>query len=234
MLLGASAPLPPAPFEPAAFALGKPAAIASDGKPTIIVVFASWCTGCIQELPTVLSDYRRFKDRVNFIGVDYLDNAEAGSAMVTKYHIPFRVVTSHENADAPPPAQPGAMPHAIVLHVGALPLSKLSAILPSLATQMPASQVATLTGVANACETLSDASCRAYALAHGVDLGLPSGVSPAASETPAPVAKTSPEDYLLLPHLFVIDAQGIVRADEDGYTVGDDQIARALGKLGIR
>jgi thiol-disulfide isomerase/thioredoxin len=229
MLVAAAPSLVRAPFEPGSFVVGKAAGIVGDGRPTVVILFASWCVGCIQELPTVIRDYSRFKDRVNFIGVDYLDSANAGSAFLAKYAIPFQVFSSHENADAPPPVEPNATPSALSLHVGGLPLSRLYAIIPSLANQLPASSLAKLTDVANACKTLSDASCRAYASAHGVDLGTTPSASPTTTHTADNVT-----DYLTLPHLFVIDAHGIVRADQDGYTERDDPIARALGNLGIR
>jgi thiol-disulfide isomerase/thioredoxin len=230
-LLAATQPLAPATFDPATLKVGKPAGIANAGKPTVVVMFASWCAGCIEELPTVIRDYTRFKDRVTFIGIDYLDNAKAGAAMVQRYHVPFDVFLAQEYADAPPPIQPGATPSGFSLHLNGMPPSMLARIIPGLEKQLPPEDITILKNVANACAHLDDASCRSYALGHGVDFGPPPSVSP----MPAPSVRSSPgsQDLLSLPHLFVIDAQGIVRADIDGYTPGDDAIARELSKLGI-
>lgn len=229
-LLGATQPLPSAPFEPASFAIGKPAGATSGRKPAVIVMFASWCVGCIEEIPTVLRDYQRFKDRVNFIGVDYLDNAEAGAAMVAKYDLPFPIFASHANADAPPPATAGENAQKFSMHAEGMPPSLLAKNIPVLAKQLPAEDVKILQDVANACEHLDDASCRAYALARGVDFG----PAPSGSPTAKPAATAGTQSYLTLPHLFIVDAHGIVRADVDGYTRGQDDIARELSKLGIR
>ncbi len=230
LLLFAGTPaLAPSSFDPDAFAVGKPAPVAKNGNPSVVVLFASWCLGCVQELPTVIKDYTRFKDRVNFIGVDYLDNSQAGAAMIAKYQIPFPVFALHANADAPPPVNPDETPRSFSLHLQGLPPSQLSRIIPGLAKQLPAEDVAILKDVANACAHLDDASCRSYALSKGVDFGSPRSAPPATS--PRPSASTS--TYLTLPHLFVIDAGGIVRSNIEGYTRGSDDIARELAKLGI-
>ncbi|HTZ55880.1 MAG TPA: TlpA disulfide reductase family protein [Candidatus Acidoferrum sp.] len=230
LLLDVAPSLPPAAFEPASLKVGTPSTLTSNGKPTIVVMFASWCVGCIEEFPTLLRDYDRFKDRVNFIGLDYLDSSVAGGAMVNKYQLPFTVFSSHPNADAPPPAQEGEQPKRFSLHLQGMPPSGLAQIIPGLEKQLPPEDIAIVKDVANACSHLDDASCRAYALAHGIDFGpAPNGMpSPRAAET------AGTENYLTLPHLFVIDARGIVRADIEGYTRGQDDIARELSKLGIR
>lgn len=230
LLLAAAPALPPAAFEPANLRVGKPSTFASNGKPTIVVMFASWCVGCVEELPIVTHDYERFKDRVNFIGLDYLDSAVAGSAMVNKYQLPFTVFSSHPNADAPPAVREGEQPKGFLLHLNGMPPSQLPSIIPGLAKQLPPEDVAILKDVANACAHLDDASCRSYALAHGIDFG----PAPSGSPSARPAATAAAETYLTLPHLFVIDAHGIVRADVEGYTRAQDDIARELGKLGIR
>jgi thiol-disulfide isomerase/thioredoxin len=230
-LLAAAQPLAPAGFDPATLKVGKPAGVANAGKPMVVVMFASWCIGCIEELPTVLRDYNRFKGRVQFIGIDYLDNAEAGAAMVQHYRVPFGVFSAQEDTDAPPPVRPGATPSGFSLHLNGMPPSMLARIIPGLEKQLPPEDITILKDVANACAHLDDASCRSYALARGVDFG------PAANGSPMPaprVQSTSGSQALLsLPHLFIIDARGIVRADIEGYTRGQDDIARELNKLGI-
>ncbi len=230
LLLDAAPPLPPAAFEPASLQVGKPSTLTSNGKPTIVVMFASWCVGCIEEFPTLLRDYDRFKDRVNFIGIDYLDSSVAGGAMVNRYQLPFTVFSSHPNADAPPPIHEGEQPKGFSMHLNGMPPSQLPRIIPGLAKQLPPEDVAILKDVANACSHLDDASCRSYALAHGVDFG----PAPSGSPSARPAATAGTENYLTLPHLFVIDAHGIVRADVEGYTRGRDDIAGELSKLGIR
>jgi hypothetical protein len=49
-----------------------------------------------------------------------------------------------------------------------------------------------------------------------------------------PADGTSSTTSVSLPHLFVVDAHGIVRADVAGYETDENAIARELGKLGIK
>ncbi len=45
-------------------------------KPLFINVFATWCPPCRQELPEIVRNYSRFKDKVGFLGVDEQEPAE--------------------------------------------------------------------------------------------------------------------------------------------------------------
>ena len=91
--------VPTAPFDLSSLTVGQPAVGVPQtaGRPLVIVAFASWCIGCVEELPQVLTDYRRFKDRVDFLGVGYLNNPKAGQALIEKYDIPFPVLQSAPN-----------------------------------------------------------------------------------------------------------------------------------------
>jgi len=44
------------------------------GKPTIAAFFANWCTVCEDEIPELLALSRQIGDRVNFVGIDMMDN----------------------------------------------------------------------------------------------------------------------------------------------------------------
>lgn len=59
------------------------------GHPTVVVVFASWCAGCLRELPRDIDDYKRYHDKATFLGIDYDDNAHAFDLVRQGYHIPF-------------------------------------------------------------------------------------------------------------------------------------------------
>lgn len=77
-------------------------------KPTYVFLFASWCGPCQEALPFVRSAYAKYGDRVRFVGVDVLEDADAARAAVASAALPFPVaIYPIEQLDAviPPGAQ---------------------------------------------------------------------------------------------------------------------------------
>ncbi|OLF47024.1 hypothetical protein BU202_09815 [Streptococcus cuniculi] len=42
-------------------------------KATMLIVWASWCPDCQQQLPIIEKVYQSYKDRVDFVGINYTD-----------------------------------------------------------------------------------------------------------------------------------------------------------------
>jgi len=61
------------------------------GKPTYVFLFAGWCGPCQEAMPFVRSAFAKYGDRVRFIGVDVLEDAEAARAAVSNAALPFPV-----------------------------------------------------------------------------------------------------------------------------------------------
>lgn len=225
------AAMPTASFHLGSLEVGKAAAGVprSPGRPLVIVAFASWCIGCVEELPQVVSDYSRFKDRVDFLGVDYLDNPKAGEALIKKYRIAFPVVQLGMNENAAPPADPNSLPSGDWIRLTGMTPQMLPAALPQLEAQLPAVRPR-LDALAAFCKTHTAAQCVAYGKAHNVLL---SGASTSVSRKEQASTPSSHHD-LALPHLFVIDANGVVRSEVTGYDSGVNAIAAQLAKLGIK
>ncbi|HUZ49336.1 MAG TPA: hypothetical protein VMW12_06275 [Candidatus Dormibacteraeota bacterium] len=218
---------PSASFDPVQLAVGTKAPIAVHSRPLVIVAFASWCVGCLDEMPRVIQDYARFKDRADFLGVDYLDNPSAGDAVVAKYHIPFPVVQSHPNTDAPPPVDPNASVPEDSIHLAGVPPKALLQLLPQMAKSgIDPATIAKLKDIGTYCASASASACTAYATARGVSFTAP---------VLAPVnVANMPAATVTLPHLYVVDSSDIVRADVSGYNSGEDPIVIELAKLGIK
>ncbi|MDB5029110.1 MAG: thiol:disulfide interchange protein tlpA [Candidatus Eremiobacteraeota bacterium] len=61
------------------------------GKPTYVFLFAGWCGPCQEAMPFVRSAYAKYGDRVRFVGVDVLEEADAARAAVAAAALPFPV-----------------------------------------------------------------------------------------------------------------------------------------------
>lgn len=73
--------------------IGVPADGGGDGKPVVLVFFASWCTPCQSEIPNIAAVYRhqRAGSRVPIIGVDGNDPTADALAFVRRSGVTFPV-----------------------------------------------------------------------------------------------------------------------------------------------
>ncbi len=187
------------------------------GKPTVVVAFASWCAGCVEELPRTLHDYEQLKSRVSFLGVDYLDSPQRGRAFVQQHHIPFPVEQFASDANAPTLAtEPIVLP------------SKISPrMLRGIAESLPVSSMVRVKAALAAKSHMTHAQFIAYENTHGIFLG---DQPKHPWNPPAPPSGS----MLGLPDVFVIDASGVVRSENQGYSPQTDPIRAGLAKIGVR
>jgi thiol-disulfide isomerase/thioredoxin len=61
------------------------------GKPTYVFLFAGWCGPCREAMPFVRSGYAKYGDRVRFVGVDVLEDADAARAAIAAAALPVPV-----------------------------------------------------------------------------------------------------------------------------------------------
>ncbi len=59
------------------------------GTPVIINFWASWCLECYREAPILEDAWRRHKEHVMFIGVDYVDTEPAARAYLRRFDITY-------------------------------------------------------------------------------------------------------------------------------------------------
>jgi thiol-disulfide isomerase/thioredoxin len=55
------------------------------GKPVVINVWASWCGPCVVEAPDLAAAAREFRGRVQFLGVDVLDELGSARALIRRH-----------------------------------------------------------------------------------------------------------------------------------------------------
>jgi len=70
---------------------GTSLALAERGKPTYVFLFAGWCGPCQEAMPFVRSAYAKYGDRVRFVGVDVLEDADAARNAIATAALPFPV-----------------------------------------------------------------------------------------------------------------------------------------------
>jgi aminopeptidase N len=194
---------------------GAPVPLVTPGKPTVVIVFASWCFACMDEMPRNLANYAKYKDRVNFLGIDYQDGEKSGAAVIAKYAIPFPIERDGMITD-----RPAGAPEPFVMEFPGTTPKTLPGTVAMLKSSLPPEKNAVLADIVAHCASLPDADCIAYAKAKGLTIG-----GPIASPAPADSTDVS------LPTTFVLDANGVVVKKLQGYAANFDDLAAALDRL---
>ena len=58
-------------------------------RPLLLNVWASWCIACLQEHPVLLRGAREYGDQIDFIGLNYRDEREAGLRWLQRHGNPY-------------------------------------------------------------------------------------------------------------------------------------------------
>lgn len=60
-----------------------------EGTPVLVNFWGSWCPPCKDEMPRLVDAHDEFGDRVQFLGVDILDNREEATRFMEEYGMTF-------------------------------------------------------------------------------------------------------------------------------------------------
>lgn len=74
------------------------AKIGTDGKPLVLVLWASWCIPCQDEAPEVEAFYQAYGDQVDVLGVDTADTLDAGRWFAQDFEMTFPSVQDPDEA----------------------------------------------------------------------------------------------------------------------------------------
>jgi len=79
---------------------GRPVHLAGlHGKPIVINLWASWCGPCREELPLLAKADREFGDNVQFLGIDFADDApDAAIALAAKEGVTYPLLTDPKSS----------------------------------------------------------------------------------------------------------------------------------------
>ena len=69
------------------------AAVGAEGKPLMVVLWASWCVPCRDEAPEVEAFYQAHGDEVDVLGVDTADTREAARWFAEDFGMTFPSVS---------------------------------------------------------------------------------------------------------------------------------------------
>ncbi len=59
------------------------------GTPVVVNIWGSWCAPCRVEAPDLAEVSREFEERVQFVGVDILDDREAARQFILEFDWPY-------------------------------------------------------------------------------------------------------------------------------------------------
>jgi thiol-disulfide isomerase/thioredoxin len=63
------------------------------GTPVVLNIWASWCGPCRDEAPLLSAAAHTYGNRVQFLGVDILDQTNAAVAFTKEFHVPYPSVS---------------------------------------------------------------------------------------------------------------------------------------------
>lgn len=193
--------------------------IATTGRPTVLFVFSSKCTECMErEFPRYLADYAKYHDRVNFLGIGYYLSQEERDSILSRFHIPFPIEWFGDMTTLQDASQP-QKPKSIYFLAGAT-AANFAQVVPLMKEHVPPETYAALQDVAKQCASLTRIECDAAAARVNVYIDGTVPVPPGHKPVSLPLA-------------FVIYPDGTVMAKIVGSLPNSDPIAKELEKMGV-
>ena len=79
---------------------GEPLSLSSlRGKYVVLDFWGSWCSSCIADFPEMKKYYEKYKDKIEFLGIDCNDTEAKWKAAVEKHKLPWLHVRNEGNPD---------------------------------------------------------------------------------------------------------------------------------------
>ncbi|GIU97342.1 MAG: alkyl hydroperoxide reductase [Actinomycetota bacterium] len=93
---------------------GRASAAALAGRPLVVNVWATWCGPCERELPALVTIANRYRGRVGFLGVNYVDDAAAARRWERDYRVPYPSIVDASGRTAHDLGFP-YLPHTLIV-----------------------------------------------------------------------------------------------------------------------
>lgn len=77
---------------------GAATAVGADGRPLVVVLWASWCVPCQDEAPEIQAFYEAHGDQVGVLGVDTADTRERGRWFAEEFGMTYPSVADPDEA----------------------------------------------------------------------------------------------------------------------------------------
>jgi thiol-disulfide isomerase/thioredoxin len=69
------------------------------GRPLVLNVWASWCIPCRKEMPAFQSVFMQARDKVDFLGVDYLDDESAARRLAADTGVTYPLAADPKGSE---------------------------------------------------------------------------------------------------------------------------------------
>lgn len=70
---------------------GRTVALRTEGRPLLVNFWSSTCVPCIREMPALDEVWRANRDRIDVLGLDHVESAEAGLAMARRTGVQYPI-----------------------------------------------------------------------------------------------------------------------------------------------
>jgi len=85
------------------------------GRYVVLDFWGSWCYWCVKGIPEMKAYYAKYKDKVEFLGIDCRESDDKWKAAVAEYELPWLHVRNQTPDDVPPLYEVPGFPTKVII-----------------------------------------------------------------------------------------------------------------------